>query len=256
MALMKALSSKWQYQTRNVGDDMFQLIKMLKDQGIMYGSEPNRALLSASMKIALDYILNFKSTKNVLDFMINSGPGCIMVLLQIMQRYQLTVELNRGRLPKSKKSKKQSVTFADIVSCLNKDSNYMKLGAKPPKGVLLTGPPGTGKTLLARACSSEAGVSFFDIAGSEFVETFVDAVGGKRGRTSNSEADHTLNQEDKEYICDYVASNTEGFVGAGLAEIVAVSRSCWTQREKNGAISTNSVVAILSGSTVKWKIPD
>ncbi|BBH00143.1 cell division protein ftsH, putative [Prunus dulcis] len=108
-----------------------------------------------------------------------------------------------------------------IVLCLQGAINYNKLGAKLPRGVLLVGPPGTGKTLLARAVAGEAGVPFFTVSASEFVEMFVgrgaarirdlfnmarkyspsiifidelDAVGTKRGRSFNDERDQTLNQ--------------------------------------------------------------
>ncbi len=57
----------------------------------------------------------------------------------------------------------------------------MELGARIPKGVILTGPPGTGKTLLAKAVAGEAGVPFFSISGSDFVEMFV-GVGASRVR--------------------------------------------------------------------------
>lgn len=107
------------------------------------------------------------------------------------------------------------------MSCLQGSINYKKLGARLPRGVLLVGPPGTGKTLLARAVAGEAGVPFFSVSASEFVEMFVgrgaarirdlfnaarknspsiifidelDAVGGKRGRSFNDERDQTLNQ--------------------------------------------------------------
>jgi cell division protease FtsH len=86
------------------------------------------------------------------------------------------------------------VTFADvagvdeakaelqeIVDFLKHADKYVKLGAKIPKGVLLVGPPGTGKTLLAKAIAGEAGVPFFSISGSEFIEMFV-GIGAARVR--------------------------------------------------------------------------
>ena len=129
------------------------------------------------------------------------------------------------------------VTFADVagadeakqdlrevVDFLSHPSKYLAIGARIPRGVLLVGPPGTGKTLLARAVAGEAGVPFFHISGSEFVEMFVgvgasrvrdlfsqaktaqpaivfvdelDAVGRRRGAgvgTVNDEREQTLNQ--------------------------------------------------------------
>ena len=90
--------------------------------------------------------------------------------------------------------KETKVTFADvagvdeakdelveIVNFLKDPVRYGRLGGRPPKGVLLVGPPGTGKTLLARAVAGEAGVPFFSISGSEFVEMFV-GVGAARVR--------------------------------------------------------------------------
>lgn len=90
--------------------------------------------------------------------------------------------------------KDTKVTFADvagvdeamdelkeIVAFLKEPDSYGRLGARMPKGVLLVGPPGTGKTLLARAVAGEAGVPFFSISGSEFVEMFV-GVGAARVR--------------------------------------------------------------------------
>jgi cell division protease FtsH len=68
-----------------------------------------------------------------------------------------------------------------VVEFLKKPERFTAVGAKIPKGVLLVGPPGTGKTLLAKAIAGEAGVPFFSISGSEFVEVFV-GVGASRVR--------------------------------------------------------------------------
>ena len=69
----------------------------------------------------------------------------------------------------------------EVVEFLKNPDKFNKLGARIPKGVLLVGPPGTGKTLLARAVAGEAGVPFFSISGSDFVEMFV-GVGASRVR--------------------------------------------------------------------------
>jgi len=134
------------------------------------------------------------------------------------------------------KNEEVGVVFKDVAGCeeakleimefvnfLKNPNQYIALGAKIPKGAMLTGPPGTGKTLLAKATAGEAGVPFITVSGSEFLEMFVgvgpsrvrdmfamarknapcilfideiDAVGRKRGggRFSNSEAENTLNQ--------------------------------------------------------------
>ncbi len=91
--------------------------------------------------------------------------------------------------PEKKKTKFKDVAGAkeakeeliEVVDFLKNPSKYTSMGAKIPKGVILVGPPGTGKTLLARAVAGEAGVPFFNISGSEFVEMFV-GVGASRVR--------------------------------------------------------------------------
>ncbi len=79
----------------------------------------------------------------------------------------------------------------EIVDFLKAPKRFMELGARIPKGVLLVGPPGTGKTLLAKAVAGEAGVAFFSISGSDFVEMFV-GVGASRVRDLFAEAKKNL----------------------------------------------------------------
>ena len=78
-------------------------------------------------------------------------------------------------------------TLQEMVDFLNNPNKYTAIGAKLPKGALLVGPPGTGKTLLAKAVAGEAGVPFFSLAGSDFVEMFV-GVGASRVRDLFKEA--------------------------------------------------------------------
>ena len=78
-------------------------------------------------------------------------------------------------------AEEEKAEMAEIVDFLKNPKKYQEIGARIPKGVLLLGPPGTGKTLLARAVAGEAGVPFFSISGSDFVEMFV-GVGASRVR--------------------------------------------------------------------------
>ena len=83
--------------------------------------------------------------------------------------------------------KEEKEDLAEIVDFLKEPGKFTKVGARIPKGVLLEGPPGTGKTLLAKAVAGEAGVPFFSISGSDFVEMFV-GVGASRVRDLFEEA--------------------------------------------------------------------
>lgn len=130
----------------------------------------------------------------------------IMVLFWvfIMKRMNASMGADKtmgfGKAKVRKDDGKKKTTFADvagadeekeemaeIVDFLKDPKKYNELGAKIPKGVLLVGPPGTGKTLLARAVAGEAGVPFFSISGSDFVEMFV-GVGASRVRDLFGEA--------------------------------------------------------------------
>ncbi|KAM7495019.1 hypothetical protein LguiB_029628 [Lonicera macranthoides] len=137
--------------------------------------------------------------------------------------------------------------FMEVVEFLKKPERFTSVGARIPKGVLLVGPPGTGKTLLAKAIAGEAGVPFFSISGSEFVEMFVgvgasrvrdlfkkakenapcivfvdeiDAVGRQRGAGiggGNDEREQTLNQ---------LLTEMDGFEGnTGVIVIAATNRA-------------------------------
>lgn len=297
-------SPTWQFSTRKIDHDESYLLGLMREKGTSYASAPQSALMS--MRSMLITVLTLW-----------------IPLIPLM--YLLYRQLSAANSPaKKRRPSNQLVCFEDvdgvdsakvelmeIVCCLQGSINYSKLGARLPRGVLLVGPPGTGKTLLARAVAGEAGVPFFSVSASEFVELFVgrgaarirdlfkvarknapsiifidelDAVGGKRGRSFNDERDQTLNQlltemdgfesdinvvviaatnrpealdpalcrpgrfsrkvyvgepdedgrkkilaihlrgipldEDKYLICNLVASLTQGFVGADLANIV------------------------------------
>ena len=138
---------------------------------------------------------------------LNMLPTLLVIGLVILFFVMTSRQMNGGKAPgfarvriKTGAEQKDQKTFADvagadeekeelveIVDFLKSPRKYLELGARIPKGVLLVGPPGTGKTLLAKAVAGEAGVPFFSISGSDFVELYV-GVGASRVRELFDEA--------------------------------------------------------------------
>lgn len=157
------------------------LVKQLRDNGI---------------NITVDNSANQPSI--LLSILINSIPIVILIVFWIFIMKQMqgggkAMTFGKSRATMLNQNDKR-VTFDDVagvdeakeeltevVDFLKDPTKYTKLGGKIPKGVLLVGPPGTGKTLLARSVAGEAGVPFFTISGSDFVEMFV-GVGAARVR--------------------------------------------------------------------------
>ncbi|KAK3015027.1 hypothetical protein RJ639_005611 [Escallonia herrerae] len=210
----RASTPLWQYSTRKIDHDESYLLTLMREKGTTYSSAPQSVLMSMRSVLI-----------TIISLWIPLTP-----LMWLLYR-----QLSAANSPaKKRRPTNQLVSFEDvegvdaakvelmeIVLCLQGAINYSRLGAKLPRGVLLVGPPGTGKTLLARAVAGEAGVPFFTVSASEFVEMFVgrgaarirdlfkvarknapsiifidelDAVGGRRGRSFNDERDQTLNQ--------------------------------------------------------------
>ncbi|MDD6038746.1 MAG: ATP-dependent zinc metalloprotease FtsH [bacterium] len=111
----------------------------------------------------------------------NGGSNAKMMNFGKSRAHMSTDETKKYGFDNVAGLKEEKEELEEIVDFLRSPSKYTKLGARIPKGVLLVGPPGTGKTLLAKAVAGEAGVPFFSISGSDFVEMFV-GVGASRVR--------------------------------------------------------------------------
>lgn len=139
---------------------------------------------------------------SALLFNILIAVGPMLLIIWVFWRMMRNVRMGqdqamsfgRSRARVSRDMERPQVTFSDVagaeeakeelkevVEFLKEPEKFIRLGARVPKGVLMVGPPGTGKTLMARAVAGEAGVPFFSISGSEFVEMFV-GVGASRVR--------------------------------------------------------------------------
>lgn len=134
------------------------------------------------------------------QLLIAVGPMILIIWLiwrmmrSVRGQQDQAMSFGRSRARVARDMERPQVTFNDVAGCdeakeelkeivefLKEPEKFIRLGARVPKGVLMVGPPGTGKTLMARAVAGEAGVPFFSISGSEFVEMFV-GVGASRVR--------------------------------------------------------------------------
>ncbi|KJH70396.1 ATP-dependent zinc metalloprotease FtsH2 [Aliterella atlantica] len=226
-----------------------ELVSRLRDSNISFDSHPMRndgAIWGLLGNLVFPVLLIgglfflFRRSSNI-----PGGPGQAMNFGKSKARFQMEAKTgikfdDVAGIDEAKEELQEVVTF------LKQPERFTAVGAKIPKGVLLVGPPGTGKTLLAKAIAGEAGVPFFSISGSEFVEMFVgvgasrvrdlfkkakdnapclifideiDAVGRQRGAGiggGNDEREQTLNQ---------LLTEMDGFEGnTGIIIIAATNR--------------------------------
>ncbi|MFB2772876.1 ATP-dependent zinc metalloprotease FtsH2 [Pelatocladus sp. BLCC-F211] len=226
-----------------------ELITKLKDKGVSFDAHPMRndgaiwgllGNLIFPILLITGLFFLFRRSSNL-----PGGPGQAMSFGKSKARFQMEAKTgvkfdDVAGIEEAKEELQEVVTF------LKQPEKFTAVGARIPKGVLLVGPPGTGKTLLAKAIAGEAGVPFFSISGSEFVEMFVgvgasrvrdlfkkakdnapciifideiDAVGRQRGAGiggGNDEREQTLNQ---------LLTEMDGFEGnTGIIIIAATNR--------------------------------
>ena len=172
--------------------DVNEIVSYLQDQDITYYTMENVPAESWIMTL-LPYLIIFGAM--FIFFMImtnqaaaNAGGGSSKMMNFGKSRAKLMQpDAKKVTFANVAGLKEEKEELEEIVDFLRAPQKYTALGARIPKGVLLVGPPGTGKTLLAKAIAGEAGVPFFSISGSDFVEMFV-GVGASRVRDLFEEA--------------------------------------------------------------------
>ena len=172
--------------------DVNEIVSYLQDQGITDYTMENVPAESWIMTL-LPYLIIFAAM--FIFFMImtnqaaaNAGGGSSKMMNFGKSRAKLMQpDAKKVTFANVAGLKEEKEELEEIVDFLRAPQKYTALGARIPKGVLLVGPPGTGKTLLAKAIAGEAGVPFFSISGSDFVEMFV-GVGASRVRDLFEEA--------------------------------------------------------------------
>lgn len=171
------------YYTGYVGDE--DLIPMLKDAGVDIKGEIPDNTAGWIYNIA-SFLIPLVLLWGLMGFLMKRmGGGAMGVGKSTAKVY---VEKKTGVTFKDVAGQDEAKeSLQEVVDFLHNPKKYTQIGAKLPKGALLVGPPGTGKTLLAKAVAGEAGVPFFSLAGSDFVEMFV-GVGASRVRDLFKEA--------------------------------------------------------------------
>jgi len=167
------------YSTTPLPVDL-DLPKILRDNGVEFGAPPpsNNAWIGTILSWVAPPLIFF----GIWAFLMNrqgGGPASLTVGKSKARIYSEGV--TGVKFPDVAGVDEAKAELQEIVDFLKNADKYTRLGAKIPKGVLLVGSPGTGKTLLAKAIAGEAGVPFFSISGSEFIELFV-GVGASRVR--------------------------------------------------------------------------
>jgi cell division protease FtsH len=202
LSAIQSLINNGQVQTATINDTK-QSIEITTKSGDKYSSsfatQQAVPLVNDLQAKGADYSVKVDHGSRLLDVVLNLLPIVLVLLLLFFFMNQMQGGGNRVMNFGKSKAKLVSkdmpkTTFADVAGAdeaiqeleeikefLENPGKFQAIGAKIPKGVLLFGPPGTGKTLLARAVAGEAGVPFYSISGSDFVEMFV-GVGASRVR--------------------------------------------------------------------------
>jgi cell division protease FtsH len=168
------------YATTPIFD--LELPKLLEANGVEFAATPPAK--NGWLGSVLSWVVPPLIFVAIWQFFINRGAGGQQGVLSIgKSKAKVYVEGESGKVTFADVAgvEEAKTELVEVVEFLKEPQRFTQIGARIPKGVLLVGPPGTGKTLLAKAVAGEAGVPFFSISGSEFVEMFV-GVGSSRVR--------------------------------------------------------------------------
>ncbi len=160
-----------------------ELVKLLEQQGVVVSASPDKMNWFATLVITLlpwALIIGYFVYMNKrIGEQMGGGAGPFGFAKSKAKRFNVEeVHITFDDVAGLENAKNELI---EIVDYLKNPQKFLRIGAELPKGILLAGPPGTGKTLMARAMAGEAGVPFFSISGSEFIEMFV-GVGASRVR--------------------------------------------------------------------------